>query len=322
MVLSLIHYVPSAIAAILALTIGVRGRSGSHKILVYGMTGFALLGLLGFVLSDWSGLSSLNFHSVHASIGLAALVASLIPPLIKRYSRGLHCTMGRLAAVLSLVSLVMGVMILFGQVPSVAGPASNSTQVPVTNLLPEIEAGIFQGVALTPISQQGNNAIKGTQVIDRESFRLVVNGLVEKNITLTYSDLLLFPAYSMVAYMPCVEGWGFYAKWTGFRVYDLLDSAGVTGGGDYVVFYSSDGYSTGLPLSYLFDRHILLAYGLNDVTLPMDRGFPLQLVAESKYGYKWAKWIVRLEVVRGEVDGFWESRGYSNSADEGSYPFG
>jgi DMSO/TMAO reductase YedYZ molybdopterin-dependent catalytic subunit len=215
----------------------------------------------------------------------------------------------------------MGVMILTGLVP-ITSSGSTSIQVPVASVLPEIEAGVFQGVTLTPISQQGNNAIEGTQVIDRDSYRLVITGLVERNITLTYSDLLTRPAYSSVVYMPCVEGWGFYAKWTGFRVSDLLDAAGVTKGGDYIVFYCSDGYSTGLPLNYLIDKHTLLAYGLNDMTLPADRGFPLQLVAESKYGYKWAKWIVRIEVVKGEVKGYWESRGYSNSGDEGSFPFG
>lgn len=122
--------------------------------------------------------------------------------------------------------------------------------------------------------------------------------------------------------MPCVEGWGFMAKWTGFRVTDILDEAGVAQGGAYVVFYSSDGYSTGLPLTYLRNNRILLAYGLNDVTLPADRGFPLQLVAESKYGYKWAKWIVRIDVVSEEVKGYWESRGYTDSADVGTYPYG
>lgn len=288
MVLSSIHFAPSAAAAILALIIGIWGRSGSHKLLGYGLAGFALIGLLGFIFSDWSGLYSLNFHSVHAFIGLAALVSSLLPILGKRLSRELHCKVGKLAAVLSLVSLVMGVMIIIGRVPVFGGPGphSNSTQVPVGNVLPEVETGAFQGVTLTPISQQGGNAIKGTQIIDRDSYRLVVAGLVEQEISLTYSDLLEFPAYETVVYMPCVEGWGFYAKWTGFRVSDLLDTAGVVGGGDYVVFHSADGYSTGLPLSYLIDRRILLAYGLNDVTLTADRGFPLHLVAESKYGYK------------------------------------
>ena len=66
----------------------------------------------------------------------------------------------------------------------------------------------------------------------------------------------------------------------------------------------------------------LLAYGINDVTLPDERGFPLQLVAKSRYGYKWAKWITKIEVTDKEVRGYWESRGYSNSARVGEYPFG
>jgi DMSO/TMAO reductase YedYZ molybdopterin-dependent catalytic subunit len=145
---------------------------------------------------------------------------------------------------------------------------------------------------------------------------------VNETLTRTYIDLLNLPAYSEVSYMPCVEGWGFPAKWTGFRVTDLLDEAGVSKEGAYVVFVCKDGYSTGVPLAYLRDKSILLAYGLNDVTLPVDRGFPLQLVAESKYGYKWAKWIIRIEVVSEEYRGYWESRGYTDSADVGTFPYG
>jgi DMSO/TMAO reductase YedYZ molybdopterin-dependent catalytic subunit len=105
------------------------------------------------------------------------------------------------------------------------------------------------------------------------------------------------------------------AKWTGFKVADLLDQAGVKPDGSFVMFYSDDGYSTGLPLSYIRDNDIILAYGLNDLTLPDDRGFPFQLVAKSKYGYKWAKWITKIEVLNAPVLGYWESRGYSNEGD-------
>jgi DMSO/TMAO reductase YedYZ molybdopterin-dependent catalytic subunit len=173
---------------------------------------------------------------------------------------------------------------------------------------------------LMPIVQQNNFASKGTQVIDREAYRLRVTGLVERNVTMTYDDLLEFPAYAEVAYLPCVGGWGFYAKWTGFRVVDLLDVAGVKPNGQYVKFTSADGYTTSLPLSYLEKNQTILAYGLNDVTLPADRGFPLQLVAESKYGYKWAKWVVEIEVIPVSELGFWESSGYSDAADVGSPP--
>ena len=173
-----------------------------------------------------------------------------------------------------------------------------------------------------PVSEQGNNAISGTQHLDKETLRLNVTGLVRKDLSFSYQDLLELPAYAEQAYMPCVEGWGFDAKWTGFRVSDLLNMSGLLPQASYVVFYSADGYSTGLPLDYLRENQILLAYGINDITLPAERGFPLQLVAKSRYGYKWAKWITSIEVVDSEVRGYWESRGYSNSAKVGELAFG
>ena len=200
--------------------------------------------------------------------------------------------------------------------------AKPSFQQSTSSILPEVEANESQGKRLMPLIQQGNNAILGVQHLDKESYRLMVTGLVEKNLSVGYKELLAFPAYSEVAYMPCVEGWGFEAKWTGFRVADLLNLSGLMPGASYVIFYSADGYSTGLPLDYLQENRILLAYGINDITLSDERGFPLQLVANSRYGYKWAKWITKIEVVDEEVKGYWESRGYSNSAKVGEIPFG
>ncbi|HII06265.1 MAG TPA: molybdopterin-dependent oxidoreductase [Methanotrichaceae archaeon] len=205
--------------------------------------------------------------------------------------------------------------------PDEATP-STSVQAPASSDLPEVEVVEYAGMKLTPLSEQRNNAIEGTQYIDRETYRLKVTGLVDEEIEMSYDDLLDLPAYSEFVRMPCVEGWGFDAKWTGFRVADLLDEAGLRPEAAYVVFYSADGYSTGLDLDYLREENILMAYGINDVTLPPERGFPLQLVAKDKYGYKWAKWVTEIEVVAEEQRGFWESRGYSNSANVGEFPFG
>jgi DMSO/TMAO reductase YedYZ molybdopterin-dependent catalytic subunit len=185
-----------------------------------------------------------------------------------------------------------------------------------------VEASDYQGVKLVPLSGQGKNAIKGTQRIDKETYRLKVSGLVERELNLSYDQLQELPAYSELVYMPCVEGWGFYAKWTGFRITDLLNRSGLKSGTSYVLFSSADGYSTSLPIDYLRQNNILLAYGINDLTLPPDRGYPLQLVAKDKYGYKWAKWITMIEVMDRDVKGYWESRGYSNDADLGQFPFG
>lgn len=65
----------------------------------------------------------------------------------------------------------------------------------------------------------------------------------------------------------------------------------------------------------------MLAYKLNDITLPPDRGFLLQLVAEGKWGYKWGKWITSIEVTDEPYEGYWESKGYSDNADVGGPRF-
>jgi len=179
----------------------------------------------------------------------------------------------------------------------------------------------YKGESLTPIAQQRNNAIKGTQYIDRGSYRLQVDGLVENPRNFTYQEITELPETSKVVDLNCVEGWSFTAKWTGVKMADIFAEAGALENATTVIFYSADGYSTSLDMDYLLENDIILAYRLNDVILPPDRGFPLQLVAEGKYGYKWAKWIVRIELSDSPYRGYWEERGYNNRADVGGPAF-
>lgn len=197
---------------------------------------------------------------------------------------------------------------------------SGSTGATTTSLAPpEVEATEFQGVELTPIKQQGNNALKGTQHIDKGSYTLVVDGLVKKPLSLSYDDLLAYDQESWLMDLNCVEGWSFTAKWTGPSLVRILEDAGVDPSAVIVIFHTSDvpeGYSS-LDLNYIRENNIILALKLNDVTLPDDRGFPFQVVAKSKYGYKWAKWVTRIEVSSdADFRGFWEQRGYNNNADD------
>lgn len=185
----------------------------------------------------------------------------------------------------------------------------------------ETEALEYMGIKLTPISEQGNNAIKGTQFIDKDTYRLKIDGLVERPANLTYDQIKSYDPLSKVVDLDCVEGWGFTAKWTGVPVKTLLEGTGIKQNATNVIFYSVDGYSTSHDLKYLIDNNIILAYRLNDITLPHERGFPLQLVAEGKYGYKWAKWIDHIEVANSSFRGYWESRGYNNKGDYGGPPF-
>lgn len=322
MVFSELHWIPSAVAAILNILLVIVKDRKKHKVLSYVMVFFAVLGLIGYVSGSNLDLLSYNIHMLHAWLGVATLLISLYnfarSFFIKEKS-SLHCRIGYLAAVLSFTVLLVGSLLLVGLVYS--PNTMIIVQVPASSILHEVEAKEFQNITLTPLSGQGNNAIIGTQHTDVKTYSLHVTGLVEEPLNLSYEELLKLPIYSQVAYMPCVEGWGFMAKWTGFRVIDLLEQAKLKINATYVVFYSSDGYSTGLPLDYLRNRNVLMAFGINDMTLPSERGFTFQLVAVDKYGYKWAKWITRIEVGDKEVEGYWETRGYSNNADVGSFPF-
>ena len=182
----------------------------------------------------------------------------------------------------------------------------------------ETEATEYLGVKLTSINAQRNNALAGTQVINKDTYTLTVDGLVNKTLTLTYGDLQAYPQVSRLATLPCVEGWSFIAKWTGPALASILDDAGVKPEAKILIFYTADSPSgyTSLDLSYIRDKNVIIALRLNDITMPQDRGFPFQVVAEGKLGYKWAKWVTRIEVSDNEnFRGYWESRGYSNSAD-------
>ena len=186
----------------------------------------------------------------------------------------------------------------------------------------ESETTVYEGIKLTSISEQRNNAIKGTQFIDKYTYRLRISGLVDRPVEFTYEQLLAYPNVSKIDRLNCVEGWSFIAKWTGVPVKTLFDEAGVKENATNVIFYSSDGYSKSLELDYLLEKNIILAYKINDITLPPERGFPLQLVAEDKYGYKYAKWVTDIEITDEPYRGYWERAGYSNKADVGGPAFG
>jgi DMSO/TMAO reductase YedYZ molybdopterin-dependent catalytic subunit len=186
-----------------------------------------------------------------------------------------------------------------------------------TSTLRRVEIREYEGQELSSIDDFRENSIKGPQFIDNESYRLVVTGRVNNEIEYTYGDVIRnHQLFEKVVTLHCVEGWEVTILWEGVLVKDLIEAAGADSGDKVVIFYAYDGYSTSLPLDYIINNDILMAYKMNDVVLPPERGFPFQLVAESKYGYKWIKWITEIRL-SDNVDyrGYWESRGFSNDAD-------
>jgi DMSO/TMAO reductase YedYZ molybdopterin-dependent catalytic subunit len=180
----------------------------------------------------------------------------------------------------------------------------------------------YQGKKLDSITDFRENSIKGPQYLDPKTYRLTVDGLVAKPASYTYGQVLGdFKHFTKVVQLDCVEGWSVKILWEGVNVRDVLASAGVEPAARTVILHAHDGYTTSFPVEYLTGNDRLLAYKMNGVTMPPERGFPFQLVAEDKWGYKWIKWIERIELSpRTDYRGYWESRGYSNDGSrKGSF---
>ena len=188
--------------------------------------------------------------------------------------------------------------------------------------LTSVEIRDYQGEDLSSIIDFRENSIRGPQEVNIDEYELEVVGLVEEPKTFKYNDILEnFESYKKIVTLQCVEGWGVKILWEGILIRELIGIENVKSEAKTVIFHAYDGYTTSFPVEYVLDNDILLAYKMNEVTLPAIRGFPFQLVAESKWGYKWIKWVTRIELSDDEdYQGFWESRGYSNEGDlDGSF---
>jgi DMSO/TMAO reductase YedYZ molybdopterin-dependent catalytic subunit len=157
-------------------------------------------------------------------------------------------------------------------------------------------------------------------------YRLVIDGLVERPLSLSLADLRAQKARTQITRHDCVEGWSSIAKWTGARLGPLLDQAGLKPGARYVVFHCADTldgpmdgkgrYYESVDLIDAYHPQTILAYAMNDQALPVAHGAPLRLRVERQLGYKQAKYIMRIEAVADYAHlhqgagGYWEDRGY------------
>jgi DMSO/TMAO reductase YedYZ molybdopterin-dependent catalytic subunit len=192
----------------------------------------------------------------------------------------------------------------------------------ITNLS-TVEVRNYEGKDLSSILDFRENSIKGPQHVNVSGYSLRVYGLVGTPRNYSYDDVLSHKKYSKVVELNCVEGWSVKILWEGVLVKDLLEEANVKDNADTVIFRAYDGYSTSFPMDYIRNRSIILAYRMNNVTLPAERGFPFELVAEDKWGYKWIKWVTEIEASNNSAyRGYWEQAGYSQNGDLNKPMFG
>jgi DMSO/TMAO reductase YedYZ molybdopterin-dependent catalytic subunit len=189
--------------------------------------------------------------------------------------------------------------------------------------LDTVEVREYQGEQLSSVNDFRENSIKGPQYVDINNYRLQITGLVQRPVNYTYAEAKNFTTYQKVVKLDCVEGWSVNILWQGVLVSDLIKEAGPLPQANTIIFHAVDGYTTSFPLDYVKNNQILLAYKMNNATIPPERGYPFQLVAESKWGYKWIKWVNEIELSDDpNYKGYWESRGYSNSGNLSEYFLG
>ncbi len=219
----------------------------------------------------------------------------------------------------NLAILVIGVIILIVAVFFLIG-GTGSRSIPPPggpNALPAVEVRAYQGSDLSSMNDFRENSIRGPQYVNTSEYRLTVTGLTNKTDVYTYQEILSgYPHYTKAVTLFCVEGWDATILWEGVLVRDLIQEAGIDPRANTVIFTAHDGYTTSFPLDYLMNHDIIMAYKMNNVTLPAERGYPFQLVAQDKWGYKWIKWIEKIQLTDDPgYRGYWEQRGYSNIGD-------
>ncbi len=214
----------------------------------------------------------------------------------------------------AIIGYIVVAVIIVGFIAALVrfGPFNNK----VTQLA-GVEVREYQGKDLSSVNDFRENSIEGPQYVNIADYSLEINGLVRQPMTYTYNEVIKDnKSFQKVVRLNCVEGWSVDILWEGVQVRDLLAKAGPLPAAKVAIFYAYDGYTTSFPVEYLTNNPILMAYKMNGVTIPPERGYPFQLVAEAKWGYKWIKWITRIELSDNtSYEGFWERRGYSNTGD-------
>ena len=152
--------------------------------------------------------------------------------------------------------------------------------------------------------------------ISPEKWELKIHGQVENPVTLSWQDFLALPQFADVSDFHCVTTWSqFDMAWKGVAFFTLADLVRPKPAATHVFFKSYDGYSTNNPLEACLDDDVLVAHTWNDRPLSKEHGGPARVILPKRYAWKGAKWVREITFLDRDILGFWELRGYSNTAD-------
>lgn len=154
-----------------------------------------------------------------------------------------------------------------------------------------------------------------TPEIAPETWKLTVDGAVENPLVLSWQDLQDLPQADEEADFHCVTGWSILdLAFRGVRLETVAALARPKPDATHVMTHAHDGYSTNLPLEEALKPDVLLVHTVEGKPLAKEHGGPVRIVVPQLYAWKGAKWVNRLELMTHDRRGFWEIRGYSNTA--------
>ena len=174
--------------------------------------------------------------------------------------------------------------------------------------------GIHRRQRLTRADKLFSLSFWGVPRISPDDYTLTIDGKVSNPLTLSLEELQSFDAIEREVALDCVGGIRNNCVMSGVSFARLLDLSQVDPAASTAVFHCADGpYFTTHPIDDLVSTEAFMAYSVNGLSSP-EHGYPLRLAAPGKYGYKWAKWVVRIELVEGSPKGYWEQRGLPDRA--------
>ena len=150
-----------------------------------------------------------------------------------------------------------------------------------------------------------------TPLVDGETFKLQLGGLIRERKPWTLNQLGMLPQTSQVTRHICVEGWSAIGKWGGVRFGDFLKMVGADTTAKYVGFKCADDYYTSIDMATAMHSQTLLTLTFGDKLLPKEYGYPLKLRIPTKLGFKNPKYISEIYVTNDYPGGYWEDQGYN-----------
>lgn len=167
-------------------------------------------------------------------------------------------------------------------------------------------------IAVEKIRDMGGTP--GTATVANWSLR--IHGEVEKPAILSYQEMLNLDQVHITCDIHCVTGWTLLdSEWSGIRLTTIMDRVKPRESGGFVIFEASGGYTSNVPISEIQKENVILAHSFFGEKLPQEHGAPVRVVIPDRYFYKSAKWLEAVKVTSRDEPGFWETNGFSNSAD-------